>query len=231
MHFSDSTVLKPLPQADRELLLGRAVPRTLAAGEALCFAGETVRRVHLVTDGLLKLVVRDLDGNQTILGLCVEGDLAGAAEALDGGAAPYDHVAATRCSVLGFDAGLFAGVLGRNPAACLELVRVLGGRVRWLCEAAQERSSAHVPARLAGRLLDLADLIGHRRGDFIEVELPFPQRDLGGLAGMCRESACKTLRRWKSQGTVDYEGRTLRIRRPDVLRAIRCAGRGAAPSQ
>jgi CRP-like cAMP-binding protein len=231
MHRSGSTVLDPLPRADRDVLLGRAVPRALAAGEALCFAGDPVDRVHLVTDGLLKLVGRDVDGNQTILGLCVRGDLAGAAEALDGRTAPYDHVAATRCGVLGFDADTFALVLGRNPAACLALVQVLGARVRWLCEAAQERSSAHVPARLAGRLLDLADLIGRERGDCIEVELPFPQRDLGGLAGMCRESACKTLRRWKSQGTVDYEGRTLRIRRPDVLRSIRCAGRGAAPSR
>ena len=230
MHCSGSTVLEPLAQPERDLLLGRAVPRTLAVGDALCFAGEPVRRVHLVTEGLLKLVGRDLDGNQTILGLCVPGDLAGAPEALDGRPAPYDHVAATRAGVLGFDADAFAQVLSRNPAACLALVRVLGARVRWLCEAAQERSSAHVPARLAGRLLDLADLIGHRRDDCIEVELPFPQRDLGGLAGMCRESACKTLSRWKSQGTVDYEGRTLRIRRPDVLRAIRCAGRGGALS-
>lgn len=225
-----STVLDPLAPAERERLFGRAVPRTLAAGEALCFAGEAPRRVHLVTGGVLKLVGRDLDGNQTILGLCVAGDLAGAAEALGGGAAPYDHVAATPAAVLGFDAVLFAQVLARDPAACLALVRQLARRVQWLCEAAQERSSAHVPARLAGRLLDLADLIGRRRESYIELELPFPQRDLGGLAGMCRESACKTLRRWKSQGTVDYEGRTLRIRRPEVLRAIRCAGRGGAPS-
>jgi CRP-like cAMP-binding protein len=79
--------------------------------------------------------------------------------------------------------------------------------------------------------LDLAELLGRQRGDAIDVDLPFPQRDLGGLAGMCRESACKTLSRWKSEGTVDYQGRRLRILRPDVLYRIRCAGRGAGPSR
>ncbi len=230
MHDAASAILDPLADDDRELLLGRAVPRRLAPDETLSFAGDARPRVHLLTGGLLKLVGRDLEGNQTILGLCVPGDLAGAEGALDGAVTRYDYVAATRATVLGFDAVVFAQVLARNPSACLALCRALAARVRWLCDAAQERSSAHVPARLAGRLLDLADLIGRQHGDYVELELPFPQRDLGGLAGMCRESACKTLRRWKSQGTVDYHGRTLRIRRPEVLRAIRCAGRGAAPS-
>ncbi len=231
MHGHRSTVLDPLAVPDRELLFGRGVPRKLDAGETLSFAGGDLPRVHLVTAGVLKLVGRDLEGNQTILGLCVPGDLAGAIGALDSAPEPYDYVAATRTAVVGFDAGLFAEVLGRNPQACAALARTLGARIRWLCEAAQERTSAHVPARLAGRLLDLAELLGQQHESYVELELPFPQRDLGGLAGMCRESACKTLRRWKSQGTVDYEGRTLRIKRPDVLRAIKCAGRGAGPSR
>ncbi|MFN2588636.1 MAG: Crp/Fnr family transcriptional regulator [Actinomycetota bacterium] len=225
-----SPVLDALAPADRALLLDRAVPRRFAAGETLSFAGGAGGRVHLVAEGTVKLLARDVDGNETILGLVLPGELAGAAAALTAPSRSCEYVAATRASVIGFDAGVFAQVLARNAPACLALARSLALQVRWLCDAAQERTSAGVPARLAGRLLDLADLIGQTRGDGVELELPLSQRDLGGLAGMCRESACKTLRRWKSQGTVDYQGRTLRIRRPDVLRAIRCAGRAAAPS-
>ena len=230
MHEPRSTVLDPIDPRDRDLLFDRSARRNLAAEEALCYAGETERRVHLVTSGVLKLVSRDFDGNQSVLGLCVTGDLAGSIAGLDGGPQPCDYVAVTPATVVGFDTELLMDVLARNPHAALALARVLAGRVRWLSEAAQERTSSHVPARLAGRLLDLAELIGRTREGYVELELPFPQRDLGGLAGMCRESACKTLRRWKSQGTVDYEGRTLRIRRPDVLRTIKCAGRAAEPS-
>jgi CRP/FNR family cyclic AMP-dependent transcriptional regulator len=207
------------------------VRRKLAAGDVLALAGEPPERVHVVASGVLKLVGRDFDGAETILGLCVPGDVAGAPAALDRRPLPYDYAAATPAEVVGLDALLFAEVLARNPAAALEMARVLAARVRWLCDATLERTSAHVPSRLAGRLLDLADLMGRVRGDAIDVELPFAQRDLGGLAGMCRESACKTLSRWKSQGTVDYEGRRLRILRPDVLYRIRCAGRGAEPSR
>ncbi|HEX2196912.1 MAG TPA: Crp/Fnr family transcriptional regulator [Actinomycetota bacterium] len=226
-----SIVLDPLPEAERERLLGRAVERTLRRGDVLAFAGEEAARVHVVTAGVLKLVGRDFDGNETILGLCLTGEVAGAVAALDGRTHPYDYVAATAVTVLGVDAELFRDVIARDPRACLALTTLLTARVRWLCDAALERTSAHVPSRLAGRLLDLAELLGRQRGAAIDVDLPFPQRDLGGLAGMCRESACKTLSRWKADGTVTYEGRKLRILRPDVLRRIRCAGRGAGPSR
>lgn len=230
MHEPSSTVLDPLDPADRERLLARSVERSLRRGDTLAFAGGAPDRVHLVAAGVLKLVGRDFEGNETILGLCLPGEVAGAVAAIDGGPQPHDYVAATAVTVHGIDADLFAEVLARNPRACLAATRLLTRRVRWLCDAALERTSSYVPARLAGRLLDLAELLGRQQGGSIDVELPFPQRDLGGLAGMCRESACKTLSRWKSEGTVDYEGRRLRILRPDVLYRIRCAGRGAEPS-
>lgn len=230
MHESHSTVLEALSPGERERLLCRAVPRRLRRGEALAFAGTQPERVHLVDSGVLKLVGRDAQGAETILGLCLPGEVAGAVAALDERPHPYDYVAATAVTAQGVDAQLFCEVVAGNPRACVALTRLLSSRVRWLCDATLERTSAHVPSRLAGRLLDLGEMFGRQRGDAIDLELPFPQRDLGGLAGMCRESACKTLSRWKSEGTVDYEGRRLRILRPDVLGRIRCAGRGAAPS-
>lgn len=226
-----SLVLDRMTPADRERLLARAVERSLQRGDTLAFAGDRPERVHLLAAGVLKLVGRDAEGNETILGLCLAGDVAGAVAAIDGRHQPYDYVAATPATAVGVDAALFVEILQRNPRAALALTELLAARVRWLCDATLERTSAHVPSRLAGRLLDLAEMLGRQQGSAIDVELPFPQRDLGGLAGMCRESACKTLSRWKSQGTVDYQGRRLRILRPDVLYRIRCAGRGGAPSR
>ena len=225
-----NTVLDPMTPADRERLLARAVERRLVRGDVLAFAGDRPERVHVVVSGVLKLVGRDAEGNETILGLCLAGDVAGAVSVVDRRPYPYDYVAATAVTVLGMDAEAFADALARNPQACLALARLLAARTRWLCDSALERTSAHVPSRLAGRLLDLAGLLGRPHGAAIDMDLPFPQRDLGGLAGMCRESACKTLSRWKAEGTVDYRGRQLRILRPDVLYRIKCAGRGARPS-
>lgn len=220
-----SPVLDSLCESDRSIIVDRLVRRRLSSGEALYFAGEHQRRMHVVVSGLLKLTARSADGNETILFLGLPGDVLGDIAALDDLPQPLDAVAAAPTTVYGIDADLLVEILERNPAAMLELARQLGRRLRWMCDAALERTSSEVPARLAGRLLDLADLLGKMDRGAIEMDLPLAQHDLGSLAGMCRESACKTLRRFKAQGLVDYRGRTLRILRPDALERIRCAGR------
>ncbi|HYP24233.1 MAG TPA: cyclic nucleotide-binding domain-containing protein, partial [Actinomycetota bacterium] len=83
MHHHGSTVLDSLTEPERERLLGRAVERRLGRGEALAHAGAPAERVHVVTGGVVKLVGRDADGGETILGLCLPGEVAGAVAAVD----------------------------------------------------------------------------------------------------------------------------------------------------
>ena len=211
-----------LPENDRRDLFDRAVPRHLARGDSLHLAGDPAERVHLILRGVVKLSARDGDGDETILGLALPGMVVGDIAAVDGGSQPLDSVAATPVDALGMEAARFLEIVFRNPPASLELARMTAERTRWMVETAIERTSGEVTTRLAGRLLDLAELLGRQRGAAIELELPVGQRDLGKLAGICRESTCKTLRRLKAAGVVDYEGRRLRILRPDSLRKMKC---------
>jgi CRP/FNR family transcriptional regulator, cyclic AMP receptor protein len=218
-----SAVLDAFRPRDRKRLIERGVFRRLVGGERLYLAGEHVRRAHLVCSGVVKMTAADGEGRETILGLGLAGDLIGEVAALDGRPQPLDAVALMRTTVLGFDSDLFARLLESNPAAGIELARALAQRTRWIIDTALERTSAELAARLAGRLLDLAELVGCVRNGAVELEVPLPQADLGGLAGMCRESANRTIQEFKKEGVVDYRGRRLRILRPDALERIRCA--------
>lgn len=215
-------VLDKLVPAERDRLLARAVKRHLDPGDIVHLAGDPATRVHLVLDGVVKLSLRDSEGDETILGLAPPGSVVGDIGAVDGRPQPLDAVAATPGLVFGVDARLFVEVVFSHPEAALELGRAQADRTRWMVETALERTSGEVTARLAGRLLDLGRLLGTCHGNTIAMELPLGQKDLGKLAGMCRESTCKTLRRLKAQGIVDYEGKKLRILRPDTLRMMRC---------
>ncbi|MDQ3619127.1 MAG: Crp/Fnr family transcriptional regulator [Actinomycetota bacterium] len=227
----ESPLIEVLPEEERRRLLERGVPRDLTPGEALYFAGERSGRVHFVRGGVMKLSARNGEGDEAILGLAVAGELVGDIAAIDGLPQPLDAVAATRASVLGIDTALLVDVLARNAPAAIELARMMAQRARWMADTALERTASEVPARLAGRLLDLADLLGYISDGSVEVEMPIAQEDLGRLAGMCRESACKTLRSFKAAGLLDYKGRRFRILRPDALERIRCAGRASKPSR
>lgn len=225
METLDCPVMTALPERDRHRLLDRAVPRSIEQGDTLHFAGERSERVHLVASGVLKLVARDGGGSETILGLAAPGDVVGELGEIDGLHQPLDVIAATACDVVSLDSRTFIEAAPGSPEAARCLLEQQAARLRWVYGTALERSAGEVPARLAGRLLDLADLIGSVDNGAVSVDMPLRQADLGRLAGMCRESTCKTLRRFKSEGLVDYRGQRLRILRPDVLERIRCAGR------
>lgn len=221
-------VLAALTEKELARLFRRAVPRELETGDILFLAGDDSQRLYAVESGVLKFSARDTDGTETILGLAVEGDLVGEVAALDDSLQPLDAVAATDSLVVGFETEMLLELVAGNSAAALELARTLAHKTRWLADAALERTSSEVPQRLAGRLLDLADLLGRVHGSTIELDLPLAQKDLGRLAGMCRESACKAMREFQAQGVLEYRGRRLRIHRPDMLQKIRCSGRSRA---
>jgi len=231
MPYEYSPLIEALTPTERERLLDRAVPRALERGEALYLAGDLERRVHLVTGGLLMLAARDGAGEETLLGIAVPGELVGDPSAVDGEGQPFDVIGATRSTVLGMDADLLLHILEGNGRAALELARTIATRTRWLSSIALERTHNDVSARMAGRLLGLAELLGRMRSGTIELELPLNQTEMGRLAGVCRESASKTMNRLRSSGVLDYSGQTLRIYRPDALERIRCAGRAAEPSR
>ncbi len=229
MSIHCSPLIQVLSPREQVRLLDRAVPRTLGRGDTLYLAGDDDRRVHFVAGGMLKLCSCDHEGRETIVTLAVAGDVVGETAAADLDPHPFDVTAATTCDVIGVDADLFIDVITTNPAAARELARLAAVRIRWIAATAGERTTTDVPSRLAGRLLDLAELLGRMRSGTIEVDLPLTQTDVGQLAGMCRESASKTLSDWKRRGVLEHNGKTLRIFRPDALERIRCGAHAGGP--
>lgn len=195
------------------------------AGSVLHHAGSVSERVRFLRSGIVLEVSRDPSGAETILGLVGPGEIVDLATAVDGRPHHSDSIAATPCHVISSDAASFRDALRHDARLCSAVALGLAQRVRWIGDAAHERGSQAVAGRVAGRLLDLAVMLGRAQGDAIEVEMPIDQSALARLAGTSRESTCKTLRHFRREGVVDYRGRRLRILRPEALGRIRCRGR------
>jgi CRP/FNR family cyclic AMP-dependent transcriptional regulator len=215
---SPGPFLAHIPSDDRIKLTERAVARRLERGAILYLTGDPRGRTYLLTSGAIKLVARDDRGHESVLGMALPGDLLGAESAVDGLPQPTDAIAAMRSTVIGLDTAALAAAIERDGRAALALARVVSQRLRWTYSSVLERRGLDAAARLAARLLELAEAVGERADGTGEVELPIVQTDLAGLAGICRESACKALGVLKRIGAIDYRGRRLRILRPDLLR-------------
>ncbi len=220
-----SPVLAALGESALRALLQSAVERRFRRESILFLTGDDADRLYLVSEGVVKLSRRGPDGRELIVRLAVPGDLVGDLGAFEATVHETDAIAAGPVWALSLDAACFRRILADEPAALRSLVRVLSNRCRAMTANIHERGTAAVPARLAGKLLHMALLLGRARDGVLEFEVPLRQADLASFAGTSRESVSKTLKRFESEGLVCCNGRKLRILRPAALERIRCAGR------
>lgn len=211
--------------AIERLFAAHAVERTLPKGTILYLAGEPSGRVHFLERGLIVHMSRDVSGGETVLGLVGSREIVDATSAVEGTDHRSDAYATTTCHARSIDADRFRAALSTHASLALEMAHLLSARLRWLSDAAHERAAQGVSGRVAGRLLELGLMLGRHRDGSIDMDLPIDQAMLARLAATSRESTCKTLRRFKADGLVDYRGRQLRILRPDALARLRCAAR------
>ncbi|HEU4489025.1 MAG TPA: Crp/Fnr family transcriptional regulator [Actinomycetota bacterium] len=215
-----SALIEALSASEPELL-HRARTVTLRAGERLCLTGDRDLGVYIVRSGVLKLMGNSASGRESIICLAWPGELVGEVAAFDGRPQPLDVVAAGRTELLALSSQSLLRVLLRSPQVAFAVGTLMARRNRWMCEATVERSIRNAPARLAGRLLGLARQFDSEDGVPIHIGLPLAQGDIGKLAGLSRESACRALKSFREAGAVDFRRPQLKILDPEALELIR----------
>jgi len=53
-----------------------------------------------------------------------------------------------------------------------------------------------------------------------EFEIPFTRQEFGDLIGIARESTARVLAKFKDEGILDLDGRSIRIKKPELLKQI-----------
>ncbi len=96
--------------------------------------------------------------------------------------------------------------LEHHPEVAARLIAVLCERVRWASESYEDALFMELPARLAKRLLILAQSHGEPGdGTTMRIEFPLSQQELANMAGVSREAVNKLLRAWQSEGLIAHD--------------------------
>lgn len=217
-----SPVLACLDDGSLGKLLSVARQVHVPAEQRVGVAGEPLTTVCLVVEGSVKLFCSEGGGRETLIGLATPGELIGGAEALEGTPATWDAVTATAAVLVHLDPATFSEVVGTSAPAACELVIEHAARVRSLARTLLERSDGDTHNKLAGRILDLSEVLGTMRAGAIELELPVSREELGQMAGISRESACRGLAMLHRSGTLRCERRRIRILDRERLQAVSC---------
>jgi CRP/FNR family transcriptional regulator len=183
-------------------------------GDEIFIEGDPCRGMYLVLQGRVKIYRSSLTGREQIIAIETPGAVVAELPLLDGEAYPASCAALEDSRLLLVPRPAFEEVLRRRPEIALEVVKVVGQRLRQLVMLVDELSLLEVPQRLAKYLAEEKE----REGPTFRLDLT--NQEIANRLGTVREIVSRNLHRFESLGFITISGRTITIVDEDGLQDV-----------
>jgi len=209
-----------LAPAQLDTLTSVTTTRRLAAREELFHKGDPAAQVYVVASGRLKVATTSTRGDDVTFNLLGEGEVVGELPLLTGGRRTGTVSALEPSELLVLERRDFLRFLREQPEAASALLVVLAERLVRISEFVEDTIFLKLPARLAKKLLHLAESYGEEGQDGTLLQLRLSQGELADLVGASRESINKQIRAWTEEGVVRMERGSITILRRATLEQL-----------
>ena len=179
--------------------------RTVPEGGTVVRKGDPGNHLFVIHRGKVKFGTGAADGREMTLNLLGPGAIFGEIAFADGGDRTADVVAVENSELLALDRRELVPLMQNEPEVMLRIMEMLAARVRWVSEAFEDAAFLELPARLAKRLLFLAQHFGldTPRGRALAVKLS--HKELANHMNVTRESVNRLIQKWRRDGIIDQE--------------------------
>jgi CRP-like cAMP-binding protein len=201
-------------------LASHAGTRRLAADQTLFHKGDPGGELCGVLSGRLRVRGVGPEGRSMVFSYLDPGAIFGEIAIVDRQPRSASIDAAEPSEVLVVHRAAFAAFVREHPQVAINLARVLAARLRRITDQTEDAFLLAIPARLARRILGLAETYGRPAGAGIQLSIRLPQHELAELIGATRESVNKLLRRWSERGVVSLDQGVLTVLDPRALREV-----------
>jgi CRP/FNR family transcriptional regulator, cyclic AMP receptor protein len=207
-----------LDEAGRAALAARGRHRRWPAGASLFVEGDRSGTVVVIVSGRVKVFSITEQGEEVLLAVRGPGALLGELSAVDGAPRGASVAALEPVVALVVPAADFAAFLSGHSGAAAVLLRLVVSRLRDADRKRVEFGAHDIAARVAGRLVELADRFGEPDPAGVRIAVPLSQDELAGWVGASREAVAKALRVLRDRGLVTTGRRTMTVLDLDGLR-------------
>lgn len=176
--------------------------------------------IFYLHSGMVKIYHLSVHGDPTIFWFCVPGDLFGA-----GGLAGslqqsvYGEVMETSV-IFKISRTSFEELLMQYPRLALNVIRLLGARLRLACDSMTDLASQMTDVRLSRALLRLAQNWGVERKEGVMLQIKLTNEELANMIGASRQTVNEALRDFCTRGFIDIRRRVITIPRPERLQTL-----------
>jgi CRP/FNR family cyclic AMP-dependent transcriptional regulator len=199
-------------------LAAKLKPRSYRRGETIFHQDDPAATIHVIKNGQVKINTTSPEGGEIILAILTDGDFFGELSLLDEGPRSANAIAMEATQTLTLQHADFLEVMSKHPEMMKSVMSYLVNRVRRADHRMEDAIFLDLPARLAKRLLELAQKRGVRTDNGIEIGLRLTQQDLAAAVGVTRIAINRQLGKLQDMGLLSIEGQRIIIVKPDELK-------------
>jgi CRP/FNR family transcriptional regulator, cyclic AMP receptor protein len=190
-------------------------------GQYIFKQGDPAECFHVLMRGAVKCVQSSPAGKEAVLKVLLPGDLfCCEAAVFDGKAHPGCAQPMGPVAVLKIPKRAYLKLLKTNPAAALEVIKYLGGRLNEAQETSKTFALERADQRIAALLARLAERIGRPSSDGIVLGLRISRQDIADMTGLAVETTIRTISKLTRKRLIAKSGRSLVIRDLRGLQAL-----------
>ena len=200
-----------LSDSDLESLSESVRLQSLKKGETLFRKGDEGSSLYIIKQGTIKIVLPSRLGDEVIVTIFSQGDFFGEMALFDGKPRSADALAMESTKIYMLSRKDFLLFLHSNINAMESILSQLTKRLRDTDDFLEGTCFLNVSARLAKKLLDLAESYGQKDGDKVYIDLNLTQKELGDMIGSTRESINKELKILRDKGLITMQENKIQI--------------------
>lgn len=181
---------------DEELagLSGLAVERSFKPEQFVFWEGDSPDYLYVVIEGRIKVVKYSSTGKEFIITFFGPGEMFGEVAVFQNKPYPASAQAAVETRVLGVKKDDFLSFLAARPRVALNIINILGGRLRDAHSRLKDMAGERVEQRLARTLLMLSSKLG--------PTLPFTRQEIADMAGTTTETVIRLTSQLRERGII-----------------------------
>jgi CRP/FNR family transcriptional regulator, cyclic AMP receptor protein len=222
--LKQTNLFAQLSDAELAVIAPDLVERRYGEGEIIFHEGDPGQMLYIVGSGQVRIFVNGLDGSETsVIVFGRPGELFGELAVIDGLPRSATAVSLDQTTLYTINREQFRDHMRRSPQLALNFMQELSQRVRYNTRQMDSLVTLPVPARLARKLVELAQAYGRptmpdNPTQGVHIDLALTQSQLASLIGASRESTNKSLRDFQRQQWIRLAQGHIIVLDPDGLR-------------
>jgi CRP/FNR family transcriptional regulator len=214
-------VLSFLKDQDLKTLSEDITEARYEKGQYIFKEGDPTECFHVLMKGAVKCVKSSQGGKDAVLKVLLPGDLfCCEAAVFDGKPHPGCALPMGPVTLLKIPKQAYLKLLKTNPAASIEVIKYLSGRLNEAQETSKTFALERADQRIASLLVKLAERAGKPCSEGIALTLNISRQDVADMTGLAVETTIRTISKLTRRRMIAKSGRSLVISDLKGLKAV-----------